>query len=179
MDNTHQNASPTADREMVVTRLIDVPAALVFNAWIEPSQLARWWGPNGFKTTVHEMDVAEGGITRLAMHGPDGVDYPNKLTYTDILAAKRLCYMQTDDSDLDNDAAVVGVSVLFEEEGPQTRVTMHTLFKTAAERDRVVKEYDALGGANQTLERLDAFLKEFLPPREGATASPDAKRPAS
>jgi len=174
MDNTQQNASPTADREMVVTRLIDAPTALVFNAWIEPSQLEKWWGPNGFETTVHEMDVAEGGITRLVMRGQDDVDYPNKLEYTDILAAKRLCYMQTDDGDLDNDAAAFGVSVLFEEEDSQTRVTMHTLFKTAAERDRVVKEYDALAGANQTLERLDSFLKEFLPPREGAAASPDA-----
>ena len=174
MDNTQENASPTADREMVVTRLIDAPAALVFNAWIEPSQLEHWWGPNGFKTTVHEMDVSEDGITRLVMQGPDGVDYPNKLAYTDILAAKRLCYMQTDDGDLDNDAAAFGVSVLFEEEGSKTRITMHTLFKTAAECDFVVKEYDALAGANQTLERLDAFLKEFLPPHEGATASPGA-----
>ena len=174
MDAKTANASPTADREMVVTRLIDAPTALVFNAWIEPSQLDKWWGPNGFKTTVHEMDVAEGGITRLVMHGPDDVDYPNKLAYTDILAAKRLCYMQTDDGDLDNDAAAFGVSVLFEEEGSQTRITMHTLFKTAAERDRVVKEYDALAGANQTLERLDAFLKEFLPPRDEATGSSGA-----
>ena len=93
MDVKTTNASPTADREMTVTRLIDAPTALVFNAWIEPSQLECWWGPNGFKTTVHEMDVVEDGITRLVMHGPDGVDYPNKLAYTDILAAKRLCYM--------------------------------------------------------------------------------------
>ncbi len=164
MDNTQQHASPTADREMVVSRLIDEPTALVFNAWTEPKQLEHWWGPNGFTTTVHEMDVAEGGITRLVMHGPDGVDYPNKLVYTDIKAAKRLSYMHSDDGDSDNDAAAFGVTVLFEEEGHQTHVTLHALFKTAAERDRVVKEYDAVNGANQTLERLANFLKEFLPP---------------
>lgn len=169
MDNLPENISPispTADREMVVSRLIDSPATLVFNAWIEPKQLERWWGPNGFTTTVHEMDVVPEGTTRLVMHGLDGVDYPNKLVYTDIKAAKQLSYMQSDDSDSDTDAASFGVTVLFEEEDLQhTRVTMHALFKTAAERDRVVKEYDAQSGANQTLERLANFLKEFLPPR--------------
>ena len=165
MDNTQEKASPTADPEMVVSRLIAAPAALVFNAWIEPKQIEQWWGPNGFITTVHEMEVVEGGIARLVMHGPDGVDYPNKLVYTDIKAAKLLSYMHSDDSDSDNDAAAFGVTVLFEGDEHQTRVTMHALFKTAAERERVVKEYGALNGANQTLERLEIFLKEFLPPR--------------
>ncbi len=164
-NNTEEQVSPTADREMVVTRLIDAPAALVFNAWTEPKQLEQWWAPNGFKTTVHEMEVTEGGITRLVMHGPDGVDYPNKLVYSDIKAAKHLSYMHSDDSDADNDAAAFGVTVLFDEEDDQTRVTMHSLFKTAAERDRVVKESDAITGAKQTLDRLADFLKDFLPPR--------------
>jgi uncharacterized protein YndB with AHSA1/START domain len=174
MDDAPQNVSPTAGREMVVSRLINEPSALVFNAWTESKQLEHWWGPNGFTTTIHEMDVVEGGITRLVMHGPDGVDYPNKLVYTDIKAAKQLSYMHSDDSDTDNDAATFGVTVSFEEEGPQTRVTMHALFKTAAERDRVVNEYDALNRTNQTLERLDKFLQAFLPPHEKPAAAPPA-----
>jgi uncharacterized protein YndB with AHSA1/START domain len=174
MNNTDEKSSPTADREMVVSRLIDEPTALVFNAWTEPKQLEQWWGPDGFTTTVHEMDVVEDGITRLVMHGPDGIDYPNKLVYTDIRAAKRLSYMHSDDGDADNDAAAFGVTVLFEEEGHQTRVTLHALFKTAAERDRVVQEHDALNGANQTLERLDKFLQAFLPSHEKPEAGPRA-----
>ena len=174
MDNNTGNPSPTADREIVVSRLIDEPTALVFNAWIEPKQLEQWWGPNGFTTTVHEMDVVEGGITRLVMHGPDGVDYPNKLVYTNITAAKRLSYMHSDDGDADNDAAAFGVTVSFEDDGHHTCVTMLALFKTAAERERVVKEYDALQGANQTLERLDKFLQEFLPPHEKPATAPGA-----
>lgn len=174
MDNNTGNPSPTADREMVVSRLIDEPTALVFNAWTEPKQLEQWWGPDGFTTTVHEMDVVEGGITRLVMHGPDGVDYPNRLAYTSITAAKRLSYMHSDDGDADNDAAAFGVTVSFEDDGHRTRVTMLALFKTAAERERVVKEYDALQGANQTLERLDKFLQEFLPPHEKPATAPGA-----
>ncbi|MCY7309112.1 MAG: SRPBCC domain-containing protein [Rhodoferax sp.] len=170
MDTTQTEISPTADRELVVSRLIDAPAALVFNAWIEPKQLEQWWGPNGFQTTVHEMEVRPQGNTRLVMQGPDGEDYPNKLVYTEIKAAKVLSYMQSDDSDSDNDAADFGVTVQFEEEDNQTRVTVHTLFKTAAERQRVVEEVDAISGANQTLERLEKFLKEFLPPHKARAA---------
>ena len=164
MDNIEDAISPAADREMVASRLIDAPPALVFNAWIQPKQLEQWWGPNGFTTTVHEMEVHEDGITRLAMHGPDGVDYPNRFVYSEVQAAKLLSYMHSDDSDSDNDGATFGVAVLFEEEDHQTRVTMRNVFKTAAERDRVVQEYDAAAGADQTLERLAKFLKEFLPP---------------
>ena len=164
METTQTEVSPKADRELVVSRLIDAPAALAFNAWIEPKQLEQWWGPDGFQTTVHEMEVRPEGITRLVMHGPDGVDYPNKLVYTEIMAAKVLSYMQSDGSDSDNDAASFGVMVRFEEEGHQTRVTVHSLFKTAAERDRVEQEVEAISGATQTLARLEKFLKEFLPP---------------
>lgn len=153
----------TPEREMVASRVIDEPTALVFNAWTEPKQVEQWWGPNGFVTTVHEMDVVEGGITRLVMKGPDGVDYSNKLIYADIKSAKRLSYIQSDDSDSDNDASAVGVTVLFEGDEHQTRVTMHVLFKTGEERDRVMRDSDALNGLNQTLERLDNFLKSFLP----------------
>lgn len=165
-DNALQAApvSPTADREIVVLRLIDAPAALVFNAWIEPHQLEKWWGPEGFRTSVHEMDVKPGGITRLVMRGPDGVEYPNRLAYAEVKAARLLTWLQSDDSDDDNDAATFGVAVHFEEEGLlRTRVTMQTLFKTAAERDRLARDADAVAGARQTLERLEKFLKDFLP----------------
>ncbi|MEO8855395.1 MAG: SRPBCC domain-containing protein [Burkholderiaceae bacterium] len=164
MDNTAPEDSATADRSIEVSRLIDAPAALVFNAWIEPKQLEQWWGPVGFETTVHEMDVEPEGITRLVMRGPDGVEYPNKFVYTDIKAAKLLSYMQSDDSDPDNDAAAIGVMVRFHEEDERTRVTLRSVFKTVAERERVAHEHGAGQGAQQTLERLERFLKDFLPP---------------
>jgi len=163
-DATQDNVSPTSDREFLVSLVVHAPAALAFNAWIEPKQLEQWWGPPGFDTAVHEMAVEQGGITRLVMRDPEGVEYPNTLVYGDITAAKWLSYLQSDDSDPDNDAAAFDVTVRFEEEGlEQTRVTMRMVFKTAAERDSMVNDYDAVSGANQTLERLDRFLRAFLP----------------
>jgi uncharacterized protein YndB with AHSA1/START domain len=177
-DDRAANPAPTADNELEVSHVVHAPAALAFNAWIEPQQLAQWWGPEGFETTVHEMSVEPEGTTRLVMRGPDGVEYPNKLVYTAITAAHTLAYTQSDDSDPDNDAADFDVTVQFDDEGlEQTRITMRLRFRSAAERDRVVARYDAAGGATQTLQRLDRFLRDFLPGGpvpgdKGATVAP-------
>jgi len=54
-----------ADRELLVSRLIDAPRALVFKARTRPEHVARWWGPQGF-TTIHcDMDIRIGGKCRL------------------------------------------------------------------------------------------------------------------
>jgi hypothetical protein len=43
--------------EIVTTRLLDVPVALVWRSFTEPDQVVQWWGPVGFCTTTHEMNV--------------------------------------------------------------------------------------------------------------------------
>ena len=48
--------------ELRITRTIDTPRARIWNAWTDPEQVAKWWGPNGFTNTVHEMNVRPGGV---------------------------------------------------------------------------------------------------------------------
>src|SRR5204862_6663406 len=79
--HTMTSTSTTADREIVTTRLIDAPRALVFEAWTDPKHVAHWFGPDGFVTTTHSMEVRPGGIWRFTMRGPDGTDWPNVVTY--------------------------------------------------------------------------------------------------
>jgi len=52
--------------------------AQVFAAMSEPARVARWWGPDGFRNTIHQFDFRPGGQWLLTMHGPDGTDYPNE-----------------------------------------------------------------------------------------------------
>ncbi len=158
MAGSSNTAGSTADREIIITRLLDAPRAIVFKAWAEPSQVARWWGPTGFTNTVTEMDVQPGGVWRLVMHGPDGVDYPNKMIYKEVVQAERLVFLHGDD--VDGDAGEFHVTVTFDDEGGKTRLTMRSLFKSAAERDKVVKEFHAIEGGNQTLDRLAQFLTQ-------------------
>jgi len=85
-------AAKAAEREIVMTRVFDAPRELVFQAWTDPMHVAQWWGPEGFSTTIHEMDVRPGGVWRLTMHGPDGRDYKNKMVFLEVARPERLVY---------------------------------------------------------------------------------------
>ena len=82
-------APSTTDREIVTTGVVDAPRARVFEAWTDPTHVAQWWGPDGFTNTIQEMDVRPGGVWRLVMHGPDGVDYKNKSIFDEIVKPER------------------------------------------------------------------------------------------
>src|SRR4051794_29231769 len=86
------NNPDTSDREIVFSRVFDAPRELVWKAWTEPHHVTKWWGPNGFTTTIHEMDVRTGGTWHHTMHGPDGTDYPNKSIFVEVVKPERIVY---------------------------------------------------------------------------------------
>jgi uncharacterized protein YndB with AHSA1/START domain len=144
-------------RSIVVTRVFDAPRTLVFDAWTDAKHVGRWWGPKGFTTTTHQIDVRPGGVWRFTMHGPDGADYPNKITYLEIVKPERLVYDNGDQGE----PGYFQSTVTFAEEGMKTRLSLRMLFPTAGERDAVVKKYNALEGANQHLDRLGEQLEKM------------------
>jgi uncharacterized protein YndB with AHSA1/START domain len=85
------------------------------------------------------------------MHGPDGVDYQNKILYIEIVKPERLVYSHVG-------GAQFHTTVTFAEQGAKTRITVRMLFESASERERVVKKFGAVEGLNQTLGRLAAHL---------------------
>ena len=149
------HATLVAERAIVMERVYEAPRELVFQAWTEAERLGEWWGPNGFTTTTLAMDFRPGGAWRFIMHGPDGTDYPNRITYQEIVAPERLVYDHDDDDDSRDTA--FHVTVTFEQEGAGTRLTMRTLLPTPEERDRVVK-FGAVEGGRQTLDHLAEYL---------------------
>jgi uncharacterized protein YndB with AHSA1/START domain len=150
----------TTEREIVVTRLFNAPRELVFRAWIRPERIARWWGPNGFTTTTHEMDVRPGGIWRFVMHGPDGTDYDNRITYIEVAEPDRLVYAHAGGEE--DVAAEFHTTVTFVDRDGKTELTMRAVFPSAEARDRAIKEVGALEGANQTLDRFGAYVAHEL-----------------
>jgi uncharacterized protein YndB with AHSA1/START domain len=100
--------------------------------------------------------VKPGGVWRFVMHGPDGRDYQNKITYLEVVRPERLVYKHGGEEDLE--PVQFQTTVTFEEFGAQTKVTLRMVFPSAEERDRVVKEYGAIEGGQQTLARLSEHL---------------------
>lgn len=72
------------------SREIPVPAARIFEAFRNPEQLARWWGPNGFTNTFKLFEFTDGGKWSFVMHGPDGTDYPNESLFREIIADEQI-----------------------------------------------------------------------------------------
>ena len=139
------------DREMVATRIFAATRELVFKMWTEPEHIAKWWGPNGFTNTIHEMDVRPGGAWRFIMHGPDGTDYPNEIIYDDVVPPERLVYTHT--------SPWFQMTVLFVDLGGKTRIDARMRFESGQIRDTVVEKFGAMEGLTQTLERLGEHLE--------------------
>lgn len=152
-------AADTGEREIVITRLLNAPREVVWEAWTDPKQVVQWWGPRGFTTTIHEMDVRPGGVWRHTMHGPDGTDYPNKSVFKEVVKPGRIVF-----SHGGGKKGASGVSFeatwTFEAKGNKTLVTMRSVFPSAEARDYVVKEYGAIEGGKQTLDRLEEQLEK-------------------
>ncbi|MGJ4746603.1 SRPBCC family protein [Leptospira sp. SA-E8] len=139
-------------KEIIGVKVFDAPRELVWEAWTDPKQVAIWWGPNGFTNTIHEMSVKPGGIWRFMMHGPDGTDYPNHIQYIEVVKPEKLVYDHGDDAN----PKQFHVVVLFEEEGPKTKITMRTTFSSEEEAKEIAKY--AVDGLKETLGRLQEFL---------------------
>ncbi|MDB5309464.1 MAG: hypothetical protein JWO38_3666 [Gemmataceae bacterium] len=159
MSTKNDSAADTSDREIVITRVIDAPRDLVFSAWTDPEHVSRWWGPRGFTTTTSRMDVSPGGVWRFVMHGPDGRDYQNKIVFSEVVKPERLVYAHGGDDE--GEPVNFHVTVTFEDQAGKTKLTMRSLFPSAEERDRVVREYGAVEGGNQTLARLAEHLTKM------------------
>ncbi len=152
--------SSTAEREIVITRVLKAPRELVFEAWTRPEHVAQWWGPTGFTTTTATMEVRVGGSWRFMMHGPDGKDWPNRIDFLEVVRPERLVYDHGDDSE--SSPHHFRVWVTFEDAGGgRTLLTMRSMFPTREQRDLVVKEFHAIEGGQQTIGRLEVFLETF------------------
>jgi uncharacterized protein YndB with AHSA1/START domain len=153
MENHMAPTTDTADRELVMTRTINAPRELVFAAWTDPEHIGQWWGPNGFTTTTAKIDIAVGGQWRFMMHGPDGTDYPNVITYTEIVKPERIRYELGDDTN----EHMFSATVTLEADGDKTVLTMRMLC-SSREQLEGIKKFGAAEGGQQTLARLERYL---------------------
>jgi uncharacterized protein YndB with AHSA1/START domain len=146
----------TDPRSLIGTREYDAPRELVFAAFTDPKHLAQWWGPNGFSLTTLSFDMRPGGVWRFVMHGPDGRDYQNRVTYEEVTPPERLVYRHGGGEDVE--PVQFRQVITFEDLGGRTRIVWRGDFPSAAERDRVIKEYGAAAGLTECMARLADYV---------------------
>jgi len=80
------------DLEITSSVLLDATPERIFDAFADASSLARWWGPAGFTSTIHEFEFRAGGTWRFDMHGPDGATYSNQSAFVEVVRPERIVF---------------------------------------------------------------------------------------
>jgi uncharacterized protein YndB with AHSA1/START domain len=155
-------------RSIIGMREFAAPRALVFSAFTDPNHLAQWWGPNGFTTTTVRFDLRPGGVWRFVMHGPDGRDYQNLITFDEVVPPERLVYRHGGSAGVE--PVQFRTTILFQDLGDRTRIIWRGDFPSAEERTRVIKDYGADSGLVQTMARLETYVAELRSRNEQRSA---------
>lgn len=130
---------------------INAPIEKVWQVWTKPEHLAKWWGPAGFTTTIHQMEMVVGSEWKLTLHSPDGTNYPNRSIFREIIPQKKIVYEHFNPGFL--------ATVIFEECGNETMLEWSMEFETQEMHDIVVKVHKADKGQKQNVEKLRAILE--------------------
>lgn len=126
--------------------------AVVFSAFIEPSQLAKWWGPRGFTIPSVELDPRVGATYRIEMQPPEGDRFDLTGEFREVDPPARLAYTFVwEDPDPDDVETLVGLS--FRDLGDSTEITFtQGPFKTEARR-RLHR-----GGWTDSFDKLERLI---------------------
>ncbi|WP_050475816.1 SRPBCC family protein [Herbaspirillum rhizosphaerae] len=156
--------------EFFISRVINAPRELVFQAWTDPRHLTQWWGPKGFDNPVCELDLRPGGRHRITMRGPDGTEYPitgefMEVTPPSLLVMTMDCSghpaawhdMIDPQRTTANPAGIMLQTVSFEDLDGKTRVSIRTRAATPAILD-AMKKMGINEGWSGSLDRLDALM---------------------
>jgi len=126
----------SADRELVLTRLIAAPREKLYRAWTEPELLKQWFAPKPYTTPMAELDVRPGGANLIVMRGPDGRDMPNRGVYLEVVPNQRLVFTDAYVSAWEPSAKpFMTVILTFEDDGGKTHYTARVRHWTVADRE--------------------------------------------
>ena len=139
-----------SERELVVTRTVNAPARIVFEAWTKPELFTRWWVPKSMGMSLRscEMDVHVGGKYRLVFE-PDAIAFFG--TYLEVTPHSRLVWTNEEGGE-----GGPVTTVTFEEKRGKTLLVLHELYSSKEALDAAgTGAADAMG---ETFEQLDELL---------------------
>ena len=164
----HKESEPTknrtrverrSERELVVTRIVNGSARIVFEAWTKPELFQRWWAPKSFGVSIIscELDVRTGGTYRLVMGYPSS-ERPMAFfgQYIEVRPHSRLVWTNNEG---DEGGAVT--TVTFEEKGDLTLVVIHDLYPSKESLDEAIASGSTSGWEEQ-FDQLDGLFERLI-----------------
>jgi uncharacterized protein YndB with AHSA1/START domain len=144
-----------SDRELVITRVVDAPRRLVWEAWTKPEHVPNWMlGPEGWTMPVCEIDLRPGGAWHFVWHGSDGTEMEMRGEYQEITPPERLVSTESSGGDWPE---TINTLTLSEEDG-KTTITQTVFYKSKEARDAAL-ETGMREGVSMSFDRLAEYLR--------------------
>jgi uncharacterized protein YndB with AHSA1/START domain len=157
--NATATKSPTtverkSERELVVTRTVNAPARIVFEAWTKPELMQKWWVPKSFGVSLLscELDVRVGGTYRFVFGHGDSKPMAFFGKYLEVTPYSRLVWT----NDEGGDGGPI-TTLTLEEKNGQTRLVLHDLYPSKHALDAAMTSGEKSGMA-ETFDQLDELL---------------------
>lgn len=161
MNDCPAETTPTSDRELVLTRIIDAPPEKVFRAWTDPELMKQWFAPLPFTTPVVETDVRPGGSSLIVMRDTEGNEYPNRGVYLEVVRNERLVFTDAYTRAWEpSEKPFMTAIMTFEDQGGKTKYTARALHWTVADRE----QHEKMGfheGWGQCADQLAALVAKL------------------
>lgn len=140
-----------ADRELIISRLLNAPIDLVWEVWTNAEHIKNWWGPNGFTNTISNMDMKKGGEWNLVMHGLTVLTIKTKSIFKEIIKYKKIVYEHIS-------GPKFLATIEFESQVDKTFLKCHMLFQSKEEFIQTVNTFKADEGLKQNIDKLNHYL---------------------
>ena len=154
--------TPIAQRELILTRVINVPRAKLYRAWTEPEILKKWFAPSPWTTSKAELDVRPGGTSLVVMRSPEGQEFPNQGLYLEVVKNEKLVFTDAFvNAWQPSEKAFMVATLTFEEHNGGTRYTARVQHWSAADREAHEKMgfHEGWGAALDQLVELVTDMK--------------------
>jgi uncharacterized protein YndB with AHSA1/START domain len=142
-----------SERELVVTRTVNAPARIVFEAWTKAELLERWWVPQSFGVVLLscEADVRVGGKYRFVFgHGDSKMEFFGK--YIEVIPPSRLVWTNEESGD-----GGPVTTLTLEEKAGKTLLVLHDLYPSKEALDAAMASGEK-SGMGETFDQLDELL---------------------
>ena len=151
-----------ADRELVLTRVIDASREKLFRCWTEPELLKQWFAPKPWTTPEAQIDVRAGGSSRIVMRSPEGQDMPCPGIYLEVVTNEKLVFTDAYVNAWEpSEKPFMTATITFEDlGGGKTRYTARVLHWSAADRETHEK-MGFHGGWGLCTDQLAALAAEI------------------
>ena len=145
-----------SEHALVVTRTVNAPARIVFEAWTKADLFQQWWVPKSVGLTLLscELDARAGGAYRLVFKhpaAPEGMAFHGH--YLEVTPHSRLVW--TNEEEGGNGQVT---TVTFEEQAGHTQLVVHELYPSKESLDDSIANGSTSGDMNETFNQLDALL---------------------